>query len=138
MKHKDRILFARSVSDTELGLLYKSAAVVASPSHFEGGVQQPVIEGIYWNTPVVATALPATIERLEFHNINTSDLLLYPKGDVLELTNMIKFAIENREVVVKRQRPMYEKLLSYNWEDCATKMLNIIDKTVSKATGYNS
>jgi glycosyltransferase involved in cell wall biosynthesis len=125
------VVLTGDVNEAELARLYLDATLVICPSHFEGGIHQPLLEAMHWGVPAVASRLPQTLERLDFHNTKENQSYLFQVGNIEELIETIEKVLADRDQTIATQRAIMDRLSDYDWAQAAEKMHSILTKTMT-------
>ncbi len=110
----NRIVFKTSVSDRELGSLYRDAQAFVFPSLMEG-FGLPAIEALAHGCPVICSDIPV------FHEILGEAATYFDPNDVDRLTKILAVALE------KRPRVDGSIVKKYSWQKMAKETLSVYE-----------
>lgn len=124
----DNVIELESVSEEMLYSLYKYASCIPVTSLFEAGFPYQALEGMYSNTPVIVSELNIIKERIEAmgYTKETCGFEMFNPSDCQELAEKIIYVLKNKERVVNGQKEFKDKILSYTWDNAATKYYEIL------------
>jgi glycosyltransferase involved in cell wall biosynthesis len=118
LKTENSIINVERLSIEELYSCYKYAVCTPVSTMHEAVLSWQAIEAMSVGTPAVLT--DADMNRDEIENVGMIDVIpLIAGDDVVGFANEIEYTIENREVAVKRQTPLFEALTKRTWSDAA-------------------
>ncbi|WP_156922505.1 glycosyltransferase [Azorhizobium doebereinerae] len=104
---KPHIEIVEGAGAGDLRWLYEHAAALCLTSSFEGDVPQQIIDALRYGTPVVASRLPAIVERL---GPDADRLLLCRPLDVASFTQGLTEALSDRPAATARQAKVLTRL----------------------------
>lgn len=104
---KPHIEIVEGAGAGDLRWLYENAAALCLTSSFEGDVPQQIIDALRYGTPVVASRLPAIVERL---GPDADRLLLCRPHDVASFTQGLREALSDRPAAAARQAKVLPRL----------------------------
>lgn len=125
---RNRIILLGNLSNSELYSFYTYSIAAVIPTLGEAGFPWQAMEGLYTKTPVIATNIPVTLERLKFMGFThkNSGLLLFDSDNVEQLTKHMIYALHNRDKIVASQTAVRKKLMEYTWDDVANEYYKLI------------
>ncbi len=125
---EDQIIRLKDVSENDLYLLYKYADLSIVPTLAEGGFPWQALESIFMECPVIVSDIPVVKERLKFHNISSTNLILFNPLDPIELSDKIIKILKNRKEIMQKQNILISKFKKYNWESAAEDFVQTFNK----------
>lgn len=114
LRCKERVFFLNGISDGEMELLYKQAAILSFTSIAEGNFPPQIYEALYYETPIIAFKMGFITERVP-EDLQPA-LMMAPQGDVDGFVHNCEYILANRESVVAQQRGILNHLRSCNDE----------------------
>jgi glycosyltransferase involved in cell wall biosynthesis len=103
------VYFFQDSTDAELAWLYQNAVGCSFTTTMEGNFPPQVLEALHFQVPIVAVRFPLITE---FLGPLSDSLLLCNELDPVEYVEKTVFALENRAVVLERQKAVYQKILN--------------------------
>ena len=118
-----RIHLIQDASNEDLSNYYTYAEVLIFPSFYEGfGI--PPLEALKCDCPVIASNIPVLKELYE-------DVIMYFNPyDEKELTEKIKFLINNDKIKQKMIKDSFEVINKFSWSDSAGKINHLIEDLI--------
>ncbi len=113
------------VSPDELTQLYRSAAVMAMPSFFDG-FSLPALEAMMVGLPVMISDIPVYREV-----VGDAALFFDPHDDASIAAAMIE-AVTNPERMAQLSQAGYEQASRFSWEKVATETLSVFKAALGK------
>ncbi|MCG3210039.1 MAG: D-inositol-3-phosphate glycosyltransferase [Anaerolineae bacterium] len=117
------------VPDAELPALYQAASAVVTASFSEAGLNGPVLEGMWHQTPVICSALPQFVERLGTDN---SLALLFNPNDPTDLATTILHWLNDPAGSLTRVENAARFIRQRSWDDAARDYLHIFSQVAAK------
>ncbi|PGF17161.1 hypothetical protein CP556_14250 [Natrinema sp. CBA1119] len=117
----DQVYLPGYVEDTELAGLYEGAAAYVQPSLYEG-FGMPLLEAMYFETPVVASDVAAIPEVAGGAAVYFDP---YDSTDIADKISRVMDDEELREELVDQGR---QRLNKYSWEDSAHKLIHHLEQ----------
>lgn len=125
------ILLSGYVSDLQLPILYRHAAIVAFPSLYEG-FGLPIIEGFASKVPVLTSNICSMPE------IGGDAVVLVDPNDVLDMAEKLILLMEDKNLRSQLIMKGLERLKQFTWEHAAEQMLNNIQNSITIKSHANS
>ncbi len=115
--------------DEELPAIYAACSAVVTASHSEAGLSGPVFEGMWYQKPVLCSAIPQFVERL-----GADDALacLFDPGDAEDLAQTLRRWEADPEASRQRVQRASEWVRSRTWDDAAREYLAIFRQTAEQ------
>jgi glycosyltransferase involved in cell wall biosynthesis len=107
------------LEDDNIAALYRYCKALVYPSLYEG-FGMPLIEAMWHNAPIIASAIPTSVELNDRHN---NQLLLFELGNKSMLTNLLEEVDKNAERL--RSLLDYGDITQYKYEAIAKRHLEI-------------
>jgi glycosyltransferase involved in cell wall biosynthesis len=117
----DQVYLPGYVEDSELAGLYEEAAAYVQPSLYEG-FGMPLLEAMYFETPVIASDIAAIPE------VAGDAAVYFDPYDAEDMAEKISRVIDDeklREELVDRGT---QRLNKYSWEDSAYKLIRYLEQ----------
>jgi glycosyltransferase involved in cell wall biosynthesis len=122
------ILMAHDIPTRVLAAFNHLAACAVTPTLFEGGFAFTFSEAYSVGTPSVMSNIPVAMELVTDPALQK--LMLFDPYNLQDMVEKISFALENRELLLRMQKPLYE---SYpEWEDVARTYINTVLERAEK------
>jgi glycosyltransferase involved in cell wall biosynthesis len=120
------VLCLHGVSDAELAALYSGAVLAVNPSLSEGGMPFTFTEALSVGTPVVMGDIAVTSEVLTDPALR--ETMLFDPYDWRSIADKIQWALENRSLLLEKQRRYYQDVLAKRtWADVVKEHLDLLD-----------
>jgi glycosyltransferase involved in cell wall biosynthesis len=117
---KNRIVITGYVSEKEKDVLMKNALCFIFPSRYEGfGI--PLLEGMYYNLPIIASKIPASYE------IAKNNALFFSPSDTNELARMMNKIANDKTLRGVITEHHADTLKKYSWNKCAEQVLKLLN-----------
>jgi glycosyltransferase involved in cell wall biosynthesis len=114
------------LEDKTIAALYRYCKALVYPSLYEGfGI--PIIEAMWHKAPIIASAIPTSIE---LHNRHNRQLLLFELGDKSKLMNLMENADRNAEQL--RAALDYGDVSQYKYETIAKRHVEIYKTVINR------
>ena len=131
----DSIICVNRLTFNQLFSCYKYAVCTPIPTMHEAALSLQAVESMSVGTPVVLTDAEMNVDDID--NIGMHDVIkLIPGNDPKGFADEIECIINNRDIVVKRQEPLFSALTEYSWNDAAreyyTLFKNILDRPTQR------
>ena len=120
------VLFLNRLSVQELAACYKMADLAVNPSLSEGGCPFTFTEALSVGTPVVMARIPVTEEVII--NPELQDAMLFDPYDWKDIADKIEWGLQNRQLLLTRQKPFYEQLAQRSWRNVVDEYVEILDR----------
>lgn len=128
---KEEILLSGYVSDQNLPILYRHAAIIAFPSLYEG-FGLPIIEGFASKVPVLTSNICSMPE------IGGDAVVLVDPNDVPDMAEKLILLMEDKNLRSQLIMKGLERLKLFTWEHAAEQMLINIQNCISKDSHAHS
>lgn len=115
------VLSFYNVSNQQLAALYACAELVVNPTLYEGGFLMIFSEGMSVGTPSVMSRIPQVTEVTNDYDFGEC---LFDPYDYKDVAEKIMYGMENREMLIKKQQPLYDKLSNRTKEGAAKEYLD--------------
>src|SRR3989344_8773463 len=120
---KKNIIFTGYVSDNELGVLYKKAAVYVEPG-FEEGFGLPLLEAFSLGCPVVASDIDSLKE------VGGEAALYFDPNNIEDMANKIMYVLNNvrlrNELIGKGKK----RVKLFSWKKMAEQTLEVYEQAI--------
>jgi glycosyltransferase involved in cell wall biosynthesis len=123
------VICLHGLSERELAACYRLADLAVNPSLSEGGCPFTLTEALSVGTPVVMARIAVTEEVVT--DFDLQKLMLFDPYDWEDMAERIEWALENRDVLLRRQLELYEKLSQRSWETVVGEYIAILDRISS-------
>jgi len=120
------VIFLHGLSVSELAACYCLADVAVNPTLSEGGCPFTFTEALSVNTPVVMARIPVTMEVLTDPYLD--GVMFFDPYNWKDMAERIEWAVLNREVLLERQKLVYERLVQRTWQQVVGEHVAILDK----------
>lgn len=120
------VLCLKGLSSQELAACYRLADLAVNPSLSEGGCPFTFTEALSVETPVVMARIPVTEEVITDQNLQLD--MLFDPYDWKDLANKIEWALINREVLLAKQKILYDQLSQRTWQHVVDDYVKILDE----------
>jgi glycosyltransferase involved in cell wall biosynthesis len=120
------VLCLHGLSEQELAACYHLADLAVNPSLSEGGCPFTFTEALSVGTPVVMARIPVTEEVIIDRALR--ELMCFDPYNWKDMANKIEWALQNRELLLSRQLPVYEKLAQRTWRNVVDEYVAILDQ----------
>ncbi len=115
------VLSFYNVSNQQLAALYACAELVVNPTLYEGGFLMIFSEGMSVGTPSVMSRIPQVVEVTKDYDF---DECLFDPYDYKDIAGKIIYGMEHRELLIKKQQLLYNKLSSRTKEGAAKEYMD--------------
>lgn len=129
------VLCLHGLSSHELAACYRLADLSVNPSLSEGGCPFTFTESLSVNTPVVMANIPVTMEVLDGFCLN--EVMFFDPYNWRSIADRIEWALNNRQILLDRQRPVYEKLRTRSWNDVVAEYIDILENIAQQLPSSN-
>ena len=119
------ILFLHGLTMPELAACYKLATLAVNPSLSEGGCPFTFTEALSVDTPVVMSRIPVTEEVLTDPELQ--EMTFFDPYDWQDMANRIEWALNNRDILLDKQRLIYKQLATRNWTDVVNEHISVLE-----------
>jgi glycosyltransferase involved in cell wall biosynthesis len=120
------VLCLHGLSEQELAACYHLADLAVNPSLSEGGCPFTFTEALSVGTPVVMARIPVTEEVIIDRALR--ELMCFDPYNWKDMANKIEWALQNHELLLSRQLPVYEKLAQRTWRNVVDEYVAILDQ----------
>lgn len=124
------VLCLHGLSARELAACYRLADLAVNPSLSEGGCPFTLTEALSVGTPVVMAKIAVTEEVVTDPDMR--DLMLFDPYDWKAIADKIEWALQNKELLLERQLPLYNKLAERTWQNVVDEHVAILDRISSE------
>jgi glycosyltransferase involved in cell wall biosynthesis len=119
------VLCLHGLSAQELAACYRLADLAVNPSLSEGGCPFTLTEALSVGTPAVMARLAVTEEVVTDRELQ--DLMLFDPYDWQDMAARIEWALKNRDVLLRQQLQLYERLAERSWTTVVGEYVAIMD-----------
>jgi hypothetical protein len=119
------VLCLHGLSERELAACYRVADLAVNPSLSEGGCPFTLTEALSVGTPVVMARIAVTEEVVTDPELQ--ELMLFDGYKWRDIAERIEWALQNRELLLNRQLPLFEKLAERSWRTVVDEYVAILD-----------
>ncbi|EKS38725.1 hypothetical protein HMPREF9696_01194 [Afipia clevelandensis ATCC 49720] len=130
------VLCLHGLSARELAACYRLADLAVNPSLSEGGCPFTLTEALSVGTPVVMAKIAVTEEVVT--DPDMQDLMLFDPYDCKAMADKIEWALQNKDALLERQLPLYNKLAERTWQDVVDEHVAILDRISSEPSRESS
>lgn len=123
------VLCLHGLSSRELAACYRLADLSVNPSLSEGGCPFTLTESLSVGTPVVMARIAVTEEVVTDPDLQ--DLMLFDPYDWKAIADKIEWALQNKDLLLKRQLHLYEKLSERTWQTVVDEHVAILHRISS-------
>lgn len=120
------VLCISELSTQELAAFYKLADLAVNPSLSEGGFPFTFSEALSVETPVVMSRIPVTLEVITDPGLQ--DMMLFDPYDWRDVADRIAWALDNRNVLLARQRTLHDQLALRTWGDVVSEHIEVLER----------
>lgn len=120
------VLCLSGLSSQELAACYHLADLAVNPSLSEGGCPFTFTEALSVGTPVVMARIPVTEEVITSQDLQ--ELMLFDPYDWKDIADRIEWGLKNRQLLLEKQKPFYEKLAQRTWRNVVDEYVEILDR----------
>lgn len=117
------------VSTSHLSVLYACADLVVNPTLYEGGFPFTFAEGMSVGTPSVMGRIPQVMEVMD--GCDADDFLFDPY-DWRDMAKKIEFGLDNRDRLLQKQTPIYDKMKQRTWGIVAQDYIKAFDYFIDR------
>lgn len=118
----DRVLFCGFVEEEELPYFYNNAAMLLSPSFYEGDCGLHVLEAMACGCPVVASDIPQVTELVD------DSVLLGDPNDVDDIHRKALTLLRDGKAVESFREKGIARASEFTWSRCARENLDVYDE----------
>jgi glycosyltransferase involved in cell wall biosynthesis len=119
------VLCLHGLSAQELAACYRLADLAVNPSLSEGGCPFTFTEALSVGTPVVMARIPVTEEVITDPELQQQ--MLFDPYDWKEMADKIEWGLNNRCVLLAKQKPLYNQLSQRTWRHVVDEYVEILD-----------
>lgn len=123
------VLCLRGLSVRQLAACYRLARLAVNPSLSEGGFPFTFDEALSVGTPVVMSRIGVTEEVITDSALQAE--MLFNPYDWQDMARKIAWALENREALLQRQKPIYDSRAQRTWAHVVDDYVSLLD-TISR------
>ena len=127
---KEMLIETGSLSEEDLYLFYKNAAMVASTSFIEGAcVSGQVLEALQiGGVPVIHALSDGIDEWLGVHGYTreTADMNWFERFDYVKLAELIEDVLVDKDKHIKKQAHIFKGMKSVGWGETGTRYLELL------------
>lgn len=120
------VLCLHGLSARELAACYRLADLAVNPSLSEGGCPFTLTEALSVGTPVVMAKIAVTEEVVT--DPDMQGLMLFDPYDWKAIADKIEWGLQNKDTLLERQLPLYNKLAERTWQDVVDEHVAILDR----------
>lgn len=124
------VLCLHGLSARELAACYRLADLAVNPSLSEGGCPFTLTEALSVGTPVVMAKIAVTEEVVT--DPDMQNLMLFDPYDWKAIADKIEWALQNKDALLERQLPLYNKLAERTWQDVVDEHVAILNRISSE------
>ncbi|CCM79574.1 glycosyltransferase [Rhizobium mesoamericanum] len=124
------VLSLSSVPNHVLAALYRLARLSVTPTMFEGGFPFTFSEAYSVGTPSVMSRIPVVTEVIQDQFL--LDQMTFDPRDRKEMLEKILWGIDNRDLLLKQQLPLFETLQLRSWTNVADEYIALIRKVAGE------
>jgi glycosyltransferase involved in cell wall biosynthesis len=125
------VLCLRGLSVRQLAACYRMARLAVNPSLSEGGFPFTFDEALSVGTPVVMSRIGVTEEVITDPALQAE--MLFDPYDWQDMARKIAWALENREQLLQRQKPIYDSRTQRTWAHVVDDYVSLLDRISSKS-----
>jgi glycosyltransferase involved in cell wall biosynthesis len=118
------VLFLSNLPLQQLAACYRLARLAVNPSLSEGGFPFTFSEALSVGTPVVMSRIAVTEEVVTDPDLQS--LMLFDPYDWRDLAERIEWALDNRDTLLAKQKPLYDKLSQRTWRHVVDDQIRIL------------
>ncbi|GAB4297718.1 MAG: hypothetical protein Kow0096_15940 [Thiohalomonadaceae bacterium] len=123
------VLCLRGLSVRQLAACYRLARLAVNPSLSEGGFPFTFDEALSVGTPVVMSRIGVTEEVITDPELQAE--MLFDPYDWQDMARKIEWALENRELLFQKQKPVYDIRSQRTWTHVVDDYVSLLD-TISR------
>ncbi|WP_170210797.1 glycosyltransferase [Tepidiphilus succinatimandens] len=127
------VLCLRGLSTRELAACYRLAILAVNPSLSEGGFPFTFDEALSVGTPVVMSRIGVTEEIITDHELQAD--MLFDPYDWQDMARKIEWALENRDQLYQKQKPIYEIRSQRSWTHVVDDYVSLLDRISCQPNG---
>lgn len=105
---------------------YCKASLTVVPTLFEGGFPFCFSESLSVNTPAIMSDIPVTSEMIQDDEMK-KDMLFNPY-DVNEIRKKINWALDNSEILLEKQKVIFNNMKKRTWDIVANEYINCFEE----------
>ncbi len=124
------VLCLHGLTDREVAACYKKADLAVSSSLSEGGCPFTLTEALSVDTPAVMARIPVTEEVLVEPDLR--DMMLFDPYDWHDIAKRIEWALENKHILLGRQRQLYGRLEQRSWRDVVDEHIVVFESAAAQ------
>lgn len=125
------VLCLRGLSVRQLAACYRLARLAVNPSLSEGGFPFTFDEALSVGTPVVMSRIGVTEEVITDPALQVE--MLFDPYDWQDMARKIAWAIENRELLLQKQKLVYEGRAQRTWAHVVDDYVSLLDRISRKS-----
>lgn len=122
----NEVIFLNKLSVAELAACYRLAQLAICPSLSEGGGPFTFTEALSVGTPALLARIGVAEELIVDEELK--DLTFFDPYSFEELADKTLFALNNREMLLKKQTALFSLLGERKWGDVVADHVNFLDK----------
>lgn len=107
---------------------YCKASLTVVPTLFEGGFPFCFSESLSVNTPVIMSDIPVTSEMIKDDEMKNE--MLFDPYDVNQIRKKINWALDNNEMLLKKQKVIYNNMKKRTWDIVANEYIDCFEEVV--------
>lgn len=119
------VLCLRGLSVRQLAACYRLARLAVNPSLSEGGFPFTFDEALSVGTPVVMSQIGVTEEVITDPKLQAE--MLFDPYDWQDMAHKIAWALENRELLFQKQKPVYDIRTQRTWTHVVDDYVSLLD-----------
>lgn len=124
------VLSFNGVTAQQLAALYMCAKLVVNPSLYEGGFPFTFGEGMSVGTPSVMSNIPQVIEVMGDGSLQD---YLFDPYDYKDMADKIEKGLQNREVLLEREKIIYRQLSARTWENVCEEYIHAFQYFIDRS-----
>ncbi|HOS82745.1 MAG TPA: glycosyltransferase [Methanolinea sp.] len=117
------IIIVPRISQRVLAAFYHLAALAINPTLFEGDLPFTFSEAMSVGTPVLLSRIPVVEEVI--HDPQIQDIILFDPRDVDNMAEKISWGLNNRDLLYRIEKPLYDQMKKRTWADVAEKYYQV-------------
>lgn len=120
------VLCLYNLTDKELAACYRLATLSVNPSFSEGGCPFTFTESLSVGTPVVMGRIAVTEEIITDPKLQ--DIMFFDPYDWQDMVDRIEWGLQNRDVLLEKQKELYEQISKRTWAHVVEDHITLLDK----------